>query len=74
MYTLTCIKHGNLYELHFGTITEAYQWYLKHFATIEEKLYYLMTCRKSLKSVTSKSTMELIFLNVFRNGVLSKPR
>lgn len=54
----------------FDSVTQAYKYYLKYFATIGDKWYYYKTSHTRLKSVTDEETMEAIFRNVFKNAFI----
>lgn len=53
----------------FETVTEAYQCYLKEFATFGDWAYYLHCAHKLLSRVYDEETMECIFQNVFDENV-----
>lgn len=67
---LCCDKKGLICYKTFNTITKAYHYYLKHFSTKRDWLYYLKHSHRLLSKVKDESVMKDIFDNVFFNACI----
>lgn len=68
MYRMYVYKHRKLKKVMIApTITELYKHYVKHYATLGDKVYYYRCCRKRLDEVENEEIMISVFNNVFRN-------
>lgn len=64
------VKSGFItYYQDFYTITDAYTFYLKNYATYRDYLYYLCCAHRLLNRVQDEHIMECIFRNVFDENV-----
>lgn len=74
MYSLRGIYHNKPFHLTFNSIECAYLYYLDHYATISERLYYIIHAHSFLGKVKDENCMKAIFRNVFSNAVLCKEK
>lgn len=51
----------------FNSVTEAYQFYIKHYATFGGWKYFYDITHMLLTDITDENTMKAIFRNVFKN-------
>ena len=56
----------------FNTITEAYKYYIKKYATFGDWLYYLKVAHTFLHKVTDEEIMQSIFRNCFKRAIIRK--
>lgn len=77
--TLTVIKRKGkkkVQALHydFNSVTQAYRYYLKHFSTIGEWVYYLRCAHTLLNTVTNEEIMRAVFRNVFSTACITEDK
>lgn len=68
-YHLVVAKKKTVYHFTFGTMTEAFRYYLKHYSTIDEWLYYLRVSHTLLSSIKNEEIMACCFRNAFNKRV-----
>ena len=74
-YTLTVITYGKHYKLFkFNSITEAYNYYLKHYSTISDWLYYFHNSGLLLSSIKDEDIMECLFIHCFTKCCIMQDR
>lgn len=72
MTVLVVARNGKIFvEKNFETITEAYKYYVKHYATFEEWFYYLKTTHTLLNHVDNEEIMECLFKHCFYNACIT---
>ena len=64
-YVLTVERGRHVSQIEFDSISQAYHYYLRHFSTLGDWLYYLRTAHTFLHKVTNERIMLEIFRNVF---------
>lgn len=69
-YELYCDRHKTQYCIKCYSITDAYHYYLRHFSTIGDWIYYLRVAHTFLHKVKNEQTMIAIFHNVFKESFL----
>lgn len=74
MVILHGVKNNEIYEHYFNSITEAYHYYVKHYATIGDWWYYLRCAHRLLNRVTDEEVMKSIFRNVVLNACIIQER
>ena len=74
MVVMAHVKHNTATVKKFPTVTEAYRYYVKHYATFGEWFYYLRVAHKLLNQVTDENIMKCIFTHVFYNGCITEER
>ena len=72
MIILNVVRGRKIYKHRFNSITEAYHYYIEHYATEGDKQYYQQCANHSLDSITSEETMEAIFWNVFEDAFITE--
>lgn len=75
MYKLIVARpKKEIFRKNFETITDAYNYYVKYFATLKEKIYYWGCAKKSLKKINNEKVMLNLFDNVFIWACIKKER
>lgn len=64
-------RNGKWVSHTFNSISEAYHYYLRHYSTIGDWLYYLRCAHTRLDKVSDERVMEAVFRNVFKNVNIS---
>lgn len=60
-----------IFHHQFDTVTEAYKYYVKHYATLGDWVYYLLHAHLLLSQVDNEEVMECLFSHLFRNGCIN---
>lgn len=68
-YHLVVAKKKTVYHFTFDTMTEAFHYYLKHYSTLDEWLYYLRVAHNLLCFIENEEIMTAVFRNGFNKRV-----
>ena len=72
MTVLVVARKGKIFvEKNFETITEAYKYYVKHYATFGEWFYYFKTAHALLNHVDNEEIMKCLFKHCFYNACIT---
>ena len=74
MVVLTVVRKKEVAVWKFNTITEAYKFYVKYYATLGEWWYYLNCAHTLLNRVKDEAIMECLFTHCFVNACVCKTR
>ena len=74
MVHLAVVRKNEVAYWHFNSITEAYKFYVKHYATLGEWWYYLNCAHTLLNRVKREEIMECLFTHCFRNACIWESR
>lgn len=65
MVLLVVVRENEVAQTYFNTVTEAFKYYLKYWATIGQKLNFLYDRHKRLSNIKDEEEMKELFNYVF---------
>lgn len=74
MIVLTVVRGHKVRIHYFNSVSAAYYYYVRHYATIAEWWYYLRCAHYLLNKVSNEAVMECLFRNVFRDACIAQDR
>lgn len=74
MTVLAIVRNNTVIVKKFATVTEAYNHYVKHYATLGEWAYYLRCAHTLLNRVHDEEIMESLFTHCFYNACITSER
>jgi hypothetical protein len=74
MTVLAIVRHNKVVVKKFATVTEAYNHYVKYYATFGEWFYYLRCAHTLLNRVHDEDIMECLFRNCFYSACITSER
>ena len=74
MTVLVIVRNNKAIVKKFATVTDAYNYYVKNYATFGEWAYYLRVAHTLLNRVHDEAIMECLFVHCFRNACITSER